>query len=439
MHNLPPAPGPWAGPETMQRWLQAKVEEDRRCQEEEKTRQETMKLERRKVDHAILVDALRGGVPPHLAPLVIGGIDGPIDGKLATPEVIHYMADMTRQSSVPPHQPQAHPGASQPATLPSLSQQFSTPSAGESIRDMRIVPSNTYASSVHNQSPVVRNSSSQLPAGGSGAGSGGRPPFVSTVISSNNTPAGNLPRPIEMTAQSRSNSGLHTVHSLGAPQPPSNHPPRAQHESRPRRPSPSIAFHHWIPPGQSQPQASSNRVQEEHVLPSNGSAHMRPEIQGSPGRKRKSLSIHHQLPPPSSRSSGLTDGSSRHGRQSPAGSQSGQTSVQGDSRRHSDVSNPRERPATEKANTDNHSESVERRRTHADLLGTTENGPHEPRRRSTGERVTHEDNNRGSDREDQRQYSSHGRAPDAEDNYNPSPESANGTRSSAMTDWGDKE
>ncbi|KAJ5891795.1 uncharacterized protein N7473_008023 [Penicillium subrubescens] len=238
MHNLPPAPGPWAGPETMQRWLQAKVEEDRRCQEEEKTRQETMKLERRKVDHAILVDALRAGVPPHLAPLVVGGIDGPVDAKLATPEMMQDMADMTRHSSVPPHRPQVHPGASQPATLPSLSQQFSTQPAGEYLRDMRTLPSNAYASSAQNQSPVVRNSSSQLSAGGVGGGSGGRPPFVSTVITSNNTPTGHLPRPMEMTAQSRSNSGLHTVHALGAPQPPSNPPPRGQHESRPRRPSP---------------------------------------------------------------------------------------------------------------------------------------------------------------------------------------------------------
>lgn len=438
MHTLPPAPGPWAGPETMQRWLHAKVEEDRRCQEEEKTRQETMKLERRKIDHAILMDALRGGVPPHLAPLVIAGTDGPVDGKLATSEMIQYMADMTRHSSVPPHQPQAHPGASQPATLPSLSQQFSTPPAGELLRDMRTVPSNAYASSAQNRSPGVRNSSSQLQAGG---GTGGCPPFVSTVITSNNTPAGNLPQQMKMTAQSRSNSGVHTARSVGAPQPPSNFPPRGQQESRPRRPSPSIAFHHWIPPGQSQPQASSNRIQEEHVLPSNGSAHMRPEIQGSPGpgRKRKSLSIHHQLPPPSSRSSVATEGSSRHGRQSPVGGQSGQTSVQGDFRRHSDVSNPREASATEKGHTDNHSQSVKRRRTHTELLSTTEHGLHERRRRSTGERVTREDDNPGSDREDQRFYPSRGRASNAEDNYNPSPTSANRTRSSAMADWGDRD
>lgn len=438
MHTLPPAPGPWAGPETMQRWLQAKVEEDRRCQEEEKTRQETMKLERRKVDHAILVDALRAGVPPHLAPLVFGGIDGPVDGKLATPEVLQYMADMTRHSSVPPHQPQAHPGASQPATLPSLSQQFSAPPAGESLRDMRTVPSNAYALPAQNQSPGIRNSSSQLPAGGGGAGGGGRAPF-STVMASTNAPAGNLPRPMEMAAKSRSNAGLHSVHSLGTPQPPSNPPPRGQPESRPRRPSPSIAFHHWIPPSQSQPQTSSNRMQEDYVLPSNGSAQMRPEIQGSPGRKRKSLSIHHQLPPPSSRSSGAPETSSRHGRQSPAGSQSGQTSVQGDSRRHSDVSTSREPPATEKGQTDNHFQSVDRPRTHANSLSTTEHGPYEHRRRSTGENAAHEDDNRGPDRGDQRQYSSFGHVPDTEVNSDPSLDTGNGTRSSAMTGWRDRE
>lgn len=417
----------------MQRWLQAKVEEDRRCQEEEKTRQETMKLERRKVDHAILVDALRAGVPPHLAPLVFGGVDGLVDGKPATPEMLQYMADMTRQSTIPTHQPQAHPGAPQPATLPSLSQQFSTPPAGD-LRDMRAVPSNAYASPVQNQSPAIRNNSSQQPTGGGG----GRGPYVSTVITSNNTPAGSLPRPMEMTGQSRSSAGFHSVHSIGAPQPPSNPPPRGQHEPRPRRASPSIAFHHWIPPGQSQPQAPSNRIQEDHVLPSNGSAQMRSEIPGSPARKRKSLSIHHQLPPPSSRSSGAPEPSSRYGRQSPAGSQSGQTSLQGDSRRPSDVSSSRDTPVAEKDHTD-HLRGANPPRTHSNSLVTTEHGPHGHRRQSTGEHATPEDDHRERDREYRRQSSSRGPVPDAEDNSDPSPNTGNGTGSSTMTGWADRE
>jgi hypothetical protein len=79
-------------------------------------------------------------------------------------------------------------------------------------------------------------------------------------------------------------------------------------------------------------------------------------------------------------------------------------------------------------------QNLERSQTQVNSLGTTEHGLHGHRRRSTGERITHEDNNRGSDREDQRQYSSRGQVPDAEDNDNPSPDSANGTRSSAMAD-----
>ncbi|OOQ91139.1 hypothetical protein PEBR_01036 [Penicillium brasilianum] len=431
MHTLPPAPGSWAGAETMQRWLQAKIEEDRRCQEEEKTRQETMKLERRKVDHAILVDALRAGVPPHLAPLVLGGVDGPVDGKLATPEMLQYMPDTSRQSTIPTHQPHAQPGAQQPATLPSLSQQFSTPPAGD-LRDMRTAPSNVYASTAQHQSPAIRNSSSQQPTGG-------RAPYISTVISSNNTPAGNLPRPMEMNGQSRSTAGSHTVHSLGAPRPPSNPPHRGQHEPRPRRASPSIAFHHWIPPSQLQSQALSNRIQEDHVLPSNGSsAQVRSEIQGSPGRKRKSLSVHHQLPPPPSRSSGAPEPSSRHGRHSPAGSQSGQTSPQGDSRRHSDVSSSRDTPAAEKDQPD-YLRGAEPTRTHSNSLNTTENGSHGHRRRSTGENATFEDDHRGPDREHRRQSSYRGPVPDTKDNPDPAPNARNGTGSSTMTDWGDRE
>lgn len=420
MHTLPPAPGPWAGAETMQRWLQAKVEEDRRCQEEEKTRQETMKLERRKVDHAILVDALRAGVPPHLAPLVFGAMEGPVDGKPATPEVLQYMANMTRQFSLPSHHQQAHPGVSQPATLPSLSQQFSTPPTGESVRESRSTFSNAYFSPVQHQIPGTKKSTSQLPSGGSAAGSSGRAPFVSTVSTSNNGPNVNLPRPMEMTSQSRSTAVFHSVHPFGAQQPPSNHPPRNQQESRPRRPSPSIAFHHWIPPSQSQLQSSSNRAQEDHVIPSNGSAQMRPEIQGSPGRKRKSLSTHQPLPPPSSRSFDAPEGSSRYGRHSPAGSQSGQASVHADSRQHSDVSTPRETPATEKDYND-HPQSADPGRPLANTSNTTEHKSHQRRRRSTGDNATREDNSRGSDREDQRQYSFQGQVPNPEDHSDRSP------------------
>lgn len=430
MHTLPPAPGPWAGAETMQRWLQAKVEEDRRCQEEEKTRQETMKLERRKVDHAILVDALRAGVPPHLAPLVFGAIDGPVDGKPATPEMLQYMADMNRNLSAQTHQPQTHPEATHP-TLPSLSQQFSTQSASEPLRDIHTIPTNAYVSLAQTQSSGVRNSSSQLSVGAGSSNGGGRAPFVSTAIASNTASAGNISRPMELTTQSRSTSAFHLVHSLGAPAPPSN-PPRSQQESRARRPSPSIAFHHWIPPGQSQ----STRIQEDHMIPSNGSAQVRPEIQGSPERKRKSLSIHQQLLPPSSRSSGASEVNSRYGRHSPGGSNSGQTSVQGDSRRPSDVSSPRENPSTEKGHTEN-IQNADRLRLPANLF--TEYDSHDSRRRSTGDNAEREDSDRGPDRESQRQYPSRGSVSDAEDTPDHQPDAKHGTRSSAMTGWGDRD
>lgn len=430
MHTLPPAPGPWAGAETMQRWLEAKVEEDRRCQEEEKTRQETIKLERRKVDHAIFVDALRAGVPPHLAPLVFGGMDRPVDGKPVTPELLQYMADMTPQYSLRSHQPQAHPNASQPATLPSLSRQFCTPPTGEPTRKPRSTLSNTYMSPVQHQLPGTKQIPSQPPVGGSDTGSGGRASFVSTVSTSNN--GVNLPRPMEINSQSRSSAVFHPLHSIGPQQLPSNHPPppRGQQEPRPRRPSPSISFHHWTPPDHSQPHASSNRTQEDHVLPSNGSAQTYPEIQGSPGRKRKSSSTHAQLPPPSSRSSVAPEGGFRYGRQSPAGSQSGQASGHGDSRRHSDVSStPRETPATEK-DYDNHPQIAS---------NAAEYHSHPRRRRSTGESLAHEVSNRGSDHEDQRQYSSRGPMPDTRDNPGPSLDTGNGTRSSAMTGWAGRE
>lgn len=425
----------------MQRWLEAKVEEDRRCQEEEKTRQETIKLERRKVDHAIFVDALRAGVPPHLAPLVIGGMDRPVDGKPVTPELLQYMADMTLQYSLRSHQPQTHPSASQPATLPSLSRQFGTPPTVERSRKPRSTLSNTYMSSVQHQLPDTKQIPSHLPVGGSDTGSGGRTSFVSTVCTSNSGPGVNLLRPMEINSQSRSSAIFHPLHSIGPQKPPSNAPPppRDQHEPRPRCHSPSISFHHWTPPDPSQHHASSNGAQEDHVLPSNGSVRTHSEIQGSPHRKRKSSSTHAQLPPPSSRSSVATEGGFRYGRQSSAGSQSGQASGDGDSRRHSDVSStPRETPATEKDYNDQ-PQIAEQGGALPISSNAAEHHSHPRRRRSTGESHTHKISNRGPDPEDQRRHSSRGPMPETRDNPDSSLDTGNATRSSAMTGWPGRE
>ncbi|KAJ5493221.1 hypothetical protein N7539_001967 [Penicillium diatomitis] len=57
-------------------------EESRRGQELEKSRQEAMKLERRKIEHGILVDALCAGMSPDLCPALMDSMNGLFNGRL---------------------------------------------------------------------------------------------------------------------------------------------------------------------------------------------------------------------------------------------------------------------------------------------------------------------------------------------------------------------
>lgn len=68
--GLPPPPTASEGSEQMLVWLRAKAGDDRRILEEEKTRQEFLKLEQRKVERDMITEALRGGVPPQSIPSI---------------------------------------------------------------------------------------------------------------------------------------------------------------------------------------------------------------------------------------------------------------------------------------------------------------------------------------------------------------------------------
>lgn len=90
----------------MSDWLKAKAEEDKRRQEEEKTRQANLVLEQRRVEQAIISDSLRAGVPAHLIPMIFNGIH-------TTGANSQLALDLQRQWSAPrttvPPQLQAHP------------------------------------------------------------------------------------------------------------------------------------------------------------------------------------------------------------------------------------------------------------------------------------------------------------------------------------------
>ncbi|KAJ5918769.1 hypothetical protein N7454_009913 [Penicillium verhagenii] len=63
-------------PTNPSRGVEPKLREDRRKQEEEKTRQEALRLELRRTEQQILAEALRGGVPPHMIPGLFANLTG---------------------------------------------------------------------------------------------------------------------------------------------------------------------------------------------------------------------------------------------------------------------------------------------------------------------------------------------------------------------------
>ncbi|KAI2793038.1 hypothetical protein POX_b03085 [Penicillium oxalicum] len=92
-------------------WFEARREEERRNQEAEKSRQEAMKLERRKVEHSILGDALCAGMSPNLAPMLMGCLNGLVTGRLSpesAPKELPITVQRMLQAKVPVDFQQSH-------------------------------------------------------------------------------------------------------------------------------------------------------------------------------------------------------------------------------------------------------------------------------------------------------------------------------------------
>ncbi|KAJ5648498.1 hypothetical protein N7490_004870 [Penicillium lividum] len=295
--SLPPPPGQWQGPEPMQQWLRAKAEEDRRAQEEEKTRQETLKLEQRRVEQMILSESLRAGVPPHMIPLIFAGIGG---GSSHWTETVHQYtshAQAARGFSAPTQSQQSFPASASTSQHPSMVLSQSTPA--DSQRDVPNFP----IPNIHPHSSAVDG----LPTGNSTAMSSGMATPVPAPL-----PA--QPLPVDTRARIPPNlAGGHIAPhpSQGIPtffRPPQNLP---------------ISFHHWVPPGSlPQSQVSSKGQGTEPSTPSDSASQPRLDYaQSSPGRKRKSQTAHAQLAAPSTRVAESVSQGTRSGKHISAGEQ----------------------------------------------------------------------------------------------------------------------
>lgn len=71
--SLPPPP-PAGQDSNLQYWFAAKCEEDRRVQQEQKTHQESLRLEQRRIEQQMLSEAVKNGIPPDMIPMIFSGV-----------------------------------------------------------------------------------------------------------------------------------------------------------------------------------------------------------------------------------------------------------------------------------------------------------------------------------------------------------------------------
>ncbi|KAF7593639.1 hypothetical protein BBP40_011157 [Aspergillus hancockii] len=284
--SLPRPPAPRQSSDDTHNYWHAKAEEDRRRQEEERTRQESLRLEQRKIEQSMLRDSLQAGIPPQMIPLIFAGIS-----QGGVPQsVVEWGQQHMAQTATGPR------ASAAPAPVSShSSQRRNLHTRGDS----RSIPSGPYAAAPPQQvvPPPGILLSQTLPLSGPSHSqhSLGR----SALPNGSTDPRGlAMPRPIpgEPQAQQQPPINLSNVHfAPGSSIPPVPHiagKPDSHH-----RQSPSLYFHHWVPPNQSQPNTPSGRTRQESPFTSQSSR--RPEYQSSPGRKRKATGPHQQAPFPS--------------------------------------------------------------------------------------------------------------------------------------------
>lgn len=238
--QLPAPPQQWRGEEdSMRNWLSAKAEEDRRRQEEEKTRQETLRLEQRRIEQDMLKTLLAGGIPPYLIPMVFAGMGG---GNLPTASLEWAQQFMSQAQQLQVQQLQMLP---QSATRP--------PSPSIRREDGQI--SHSYASS---QYPMPAPLPSQPNAVSGSSGSVFVPGYSMSSPGSRPRP---LPGPSALARPPRT-SQLPRLDTLNAGEMHINPPAQGlPTQTLPGQPlesqrsqenetdaSPQLYFHHWQPP-----------------------------------------------------------------------------------------------------------------------------------------------------------------------------------------------
>ncbi|KAF3918668.1 hypothetical protein AA313_de0206016 [Arthrobotrys entomopaga] len=273
--------------ETQRSFLQAKSDEEKRRQEEERTKQESFRLEIRRTELEILREAFRGGIPPHLVPVIFtgggalagtsgewanhyisqlnhnqqllhGSVVSPPDSRLESrllPAAEHQTPRSVALSSTTqtPAQPQTTPSLI-PAGQPHNPQYSNNPSSSYSpFNSTAISTTRGHSQHIHSselsRSSLPRINTNEIQV---------RPPPQGPPPGLNMQLSGIPPHP-----QAQSSIPHQSPQPNTTPSQPSQDPQRQQPEASP------IFFHHWQPPStqssSSAPAVSTSPASGKHV------------------------------------------------------------------------------------------------------------------------------------------------------------------------------
>jgi len=302
--NLPAPPSQWAGQdESMRQWLQAKAEEDRRRQEEEKTKQEGLRLDQRKIEQSMLRESLQGGVPPPMVPLIFTGMGSGALPAHALEWAQQYLASFNLQNQQQQQQHQQQLQAQQQQQQQQQQIQQIQQHSPQMQRDARTgIPPNPYG-----------------PQQMQGLGQG---PAQDRIITA--------PPPTQALAR------LNTVDIAPQQSLPSQQPRQTAPQSMEQNSGPGLFFHHWTPPTSNQPPTPSGKSTQGSPYSQTAGSHLRSEYQSTP-KKRKHAGSHGPTSQPQDPSPPFSTRSSRERDTSPQSPRS-KPNTRPHSRQRSDTS-----------------------------------------------------------------------------------------------------
>ncbi|KAG9881580.1 hypothetical protein KCU84_g20396, partial [Aureobasidium melanogenum] len=224
--------------ESSRSWHATRVEEERRRQEEEKTRQESLRLEQRRVEHSMLRESMQGGIPPHMVPMIFAGI--------GTANLANFSLEVLQQYT---------------AQLQAAQQQVQA--GQEDARERRSInqPPAPYALPSQPQSQAHAGAMPQQPPPPLAAHQTTFSAFQSTSPPGRRGPAAPRPSVAQSTLPRLTTGDMQINPPPSAPS--SAHPlhqTQTIHQDQPAS-SPSIYFHHWVPPTSQADSKSGNQPQ----------------------------------------------------------------------------------------------------------------------------------------------------------------------------------